>query len=92
MKSGLVSEFSQIINVQAFDANFTENVVSGTKMKFTDNSSGFPTQWYWLFGDGYTSRDQNPEHGYVSSGTYNVTLYAWNELRKDLKTKEIVVP
>lgn len=91
MKSGVVSEFSQFINVQTFDANYTENVVSGTKMKFSDTSSGFPTQWYWLFDDGYTSRDQNPEHEYVSSGTYNVTLHAWNELRKDFKTKEIVV-
>lgn len=92
LDSGRTSEYRQLITVQPFNADFSEEVVSGTKMRFTDNSSGFPTQWFWLFGDGFTSRDQNPEHDYLSSGTYSVTLHAWNELRKDLKTKEIVVP
>lgn len=37
--------------------------------------SGMPiTNWYWNFGDGATSTDQNPTHTYVQSGIYTVTL------------------
>jgi hypothetical protein len=30
--------------------------------------------WYWTFGDGTTSTQQNPVHTYASSGIYNVCL------------------
>lgn len=40
---------------------------------FTDNSTG-ATQWYWQFGDGGTSTQQNPSHTYLGYGNYIVTL------------------
>jgi gliding motility-associated-like protein len=33
----------------------------------------------WEFGDGEFSSESNPTHTYISSGSYNVTLYAWSE-------------
>src|SRR5688500_492442 len=30
--------------------------------------------WAWSFGDGATSTIQNPEHEYISEGTYSVAL------------------
>ncbi len=30
--------------------------------------------WYWEFGDGGTSTDQNPTHTFTASGEYDVTL------------------
>jgi PKD repeat protein len=56
---------------------FVTNVSSGyapLAVKFTDQSTGSPTQWNWNFGDGNTSTDQNPQHTYPTAGTYNVGL------------------
>jgi PKD repeat protein len=58
-------------------ANFTANPVSGVAplmVHFTDTSAGDVTDWSWDFGDGGTSDEQNPSHGYASVGTYTVTL------------------
>ena len=40
---------------------------------FSDQSD-YAVSWYWEFGDGETSNQQNPFHAYNSVGTYNVTL------------------
>ena len=32
------------------------------------------TDWFWDFGDGNTSTDQNPDYNYSEPGTYDVTL------------------
>ena len=50
----------------------TENMI-----QFTDNSSGSTgaiTDWFWDFGDGATSIEQNTAHQYSATGTYPVTL------------------
>ncbi|MBN4049670.1 PKD domain-containing protein, partial [Bacteroidales bacterium AH-315-N07] len=41
---------------------------------FADESGGTFTDWYWNFGDGRTSFDQNPTHQYAKSGYYEVCL------------------
>lgn len=61
---------------------FTANVTSGTAplaVKFTDISGNAPTRWLWDFGDGTTSTEQHPEHTYMTSGTYTVSLNASND-------------
>jgi gliding motility-associated-like protein len=45
---------------------------------FTDNSTGNNVIWYWEFGDGNTSSDQNPNHNYRDTGTYKVLFAATN--------------
>ncbi|MEN3041120.1 MAG: PKD domain-containing protein, partial [Bacteroidia bacterium] len=37
--------------------------------------------WQWDFGDGNTSTAAGPQHVYLSSGTYTVTLTAWSHNR-----------
>jgi gliding motility-associated-like protein len=44
---------------------------------FHDLSIG-ASQWQWTFGDGNSSEQQNPNHTYGNSGSYNVTLYVEN--------------
>ena len=41
---------------------------------FYSSSSIQPLQWFWNFGDGNTSTQQNPTHGYLANGTYTVCL------------------
>jgi PKD repeat protein len=67
----------QIIAYTPFSVNLMAAPTSGmngTSVIFTDQSTGFPspTSWYWDFGDGYNSTQQNPSHQYVSPGLYTV--------------------
>ena len=41
---------------------------------FTDRSDGTIVSWFWNFGDGDTSTEQNPSHRYRKIGDYPVTL------------------
>jgi gliding motility-associated-like protein len=43
-------------------------------VQFNDQSSPTPSNWYWSFGDGYTSTQQNPSYTYTDPGTYSVGL------------------
>jgi gliding motility-associated-like protein len=72
------------------DADFTASVTSGCKgttVYFTDISTGSPTGWYWILGNGNTSFSQNPQATYNNAGTYTVTLVAANASGADTITK-----
>ena len=46
-------------------------------VEFTDTSTdsdGWIEEWYWEFGDGTNSTEQNPAHQYTAFDTYTVTL------------------
>jgi PGF-pre-PGF domain-containing protein len=61
-------------------ADFGSNFVSGyapLDVQFTDLSQN-ATAWNWDFGDGSTSTEQNPNHTYLSAGTYLVNLIVSN--------------
>jgi hypothetical protein len=63
---------------------------------FTDNSSGNITEWFWDFGDGYYSDEQNPVHVYENPGNYFVCLnisgydgngiMCWDEICEEVST------
>ena len=60
-------------------SSFTATPTSGPaplSVQFNDASSNSPTIWYWQFGDGTTSTQQNPVHNYTISGVYTVTMGA----------------
>ncbi|MEL6135378.1 MAG: gliding motility-associated C-terminal domain-containing protein, partial [Bacteroidota bacterium] len=42
-------------------------------VQFQDQSTE-AVAWYWEFGDGSISREQNPEHAFTEAGAYTVTL------------------
>jgi gliding motility-associated-like protein len=46
-------------------------------VQFT-NLTNESDQWYWDFGDGTSSNQQNPSHQYTDTGLFNVTFYAVN--------------
>ncbi|MBA2408062.1 MAG: PKD domain-containing protein, partial [Chitinophagales bacterium] len=57
-------------------------VCVNSAVAFTDQSfggnSGVVTNWFWDFGDGSTSTEQNPVHTYNSSGIDTATLTVTN--------------
>ncbi len=55
-------------------------------VNFSDQSEGLVDSWFWNFGDGVTSEEQNPTHTYSSIGTYTVTLVATNNGGSDTLT------
>jgi PKD repeat protein len=69
-----------------FSASDTQSV-PGQDLTFTDLSTGTPLAWYWDFGDGEYSVEQDPLHAYAGTGTYTVTLTASNADGQDTVTK-----
>lgn len=60
-------------------ASFTDTTsgMFGNDYVFIDGTTG-ATSWYWEFGDGNTSTQQNPSHSYNGAGTYTVILTVTN--------------
>ncbi len=54
-------------------------------VEFTGKSSFNATSWFWDFGDGTTSTEQNPVHTYEKQGRYTVSLTG-NDAKDDPKT------
>ncbi len=46
---------------------------------FNDLTPG-ASDWYWEFGDGNTSIQENPSHSYADDGTYEVHLFVQNNI------------
>ncbi|AKB37165.1 cell surface protein [Methanosarcina siciliae C2J] len=71
-------------------AAFTADVTGGTApltVNFTDLSTGTPTSWFWDFGDGANSTEQNPSHTYSAAGNYTVNLTVENDAGSDFELK-----
>ncbi|AAM05162.1 DUF3344 domain-containing protein [Methanosarcina acetivorans] len=71
-------------------ADFTATPTSGDAplaVNFTDTSTGSPTSWFWDFGDGANSTEQNPSHTYSAAGNYTVNLTVENAAGSDFELK-----
>jgi hypothetical protein len=64
---------------------------SDLSVSFTDESRLFPSEWFWDFGDGFTSIRQNPNHEYALPGSYVVTLKVTNENGESFRYEEVTV-
>lgn len=63
------------------DFNFVEgdySDLSGTEVSFSETSVN-AMQYYWDFGDGYSSTLDNPLHVYADTGTYTIALYVTDQ-------------
>ena len=63
--------------------NFSDSISCDPTIYFTDLSLNGPSSWYWEFGDGNTSTNQNPVHTYLTSGIYSVKLTTINSFGSD---------
>jgi len=58
--------------------------------QFTSTSSAVATNFFWQFGDGATSWEQDPSHEYSSPGNFVVNLYSSSDFGcQDTATKSI---
>ncbi|MBC7849982.1 MAG: PKD domain-containing protein, partial [Chitinophagaceae bacterium] len=61
-----------------FSSNYTTTCNTQLLVKFTDESvsppNDYTTNWTWIFGDGRTSNDWNPDYRYTAPGVYTVKL------------------
>ena len=67
-------------------AGFTKDgttVPYGTPVNYTDTSTGAPTSWLWVFGDGQTSTEQNPTHVFDGWGVFQAKLVVTNHCGVD---------
>ncbi len=71
---------TQLVNLNAFlpDPYFIYTEGENYTINFQDISTGNPTSWNWIFGDGGTSTLQNPSHQYPAMGTYSVMFKVTN--------------
>ncbi|GAB4495889.1 MAG: hypothetical protein OHK0019_26280 [Saprospiraceae bacterium] len=65
-------------------ANFTSSV-SGLTVTFNNTSSNADT-YFWDFGDGGNSNEENPVYTYSEAGIYTVTLTVTNDCGTSIKT------
>ena len=77
--------------VPDFTADKTEGSVPLT-VQFIDQSTGEITSWYWEFGNGETSTEQNPSHTYNSTGYFTVSLTVTGPGGSDTKIKGNYIP
>ncbi|WP_321430821.1 cobaltochelatase subunit CobN [uncultured Methanolobus sp.] len=96
--SGMNREFNKACTILLLEhrlvqslpvADFSANQTSGKiplSVKFTDESSNAES-WFWDFGDGSNSTNQNPSHTYLSDGTFTVELTVTNTAGSDAEIK-----
>ncbi len=75
--------------VAKFTANPEDRTAPAT-VKF-DNDSEKAESYTWDFGDGKTSTEVNPEHRYVTSGNYLVTLRASKDGKTSLDSQRVQI-
>ena len=62
-------------------------IAKETQISFTDHSTNNPDSWFWDFGDGNTSTEQNPSHTYTEVQKYTVSLTATNKYGENTESK-----
>jgi PKD repeat protein len=59
--------------------------------RFHDTSTGGPIAWSWNFGDGTTSKAQDPEKLFAQPGTYRVALTVSNRAGTSTSSTNVMV-
>lgn len=97
-ENGCTDDTSHIINIlpdPVADFNYSSLNCLNAPVSFTNASSissGSIDSYFWNFGDGTTSTDENPTHSYSASGTFTVSLIvSSNSACMDTISKNLVL-
>lgn len=85
-------KIDSLVRVKPPIAQFLSRNTCNNKLHFTftDQSIG-ATSWFWNFGDGTTTTQQNPVHDFPGYGTYTVKLTVSNDTCQHSKTQSIKI-
>lgn len=89
-----IGAFETNITTPILKASFAPSSTIGTApltVQFKDTSYHNRTDWFWDFGDGQTSNQQDPSHDYTQPGIYRVSLTVFNEGLSSEATADIHV-
>jgi PKD repeat protein len=89
-KSGYIVVGYELMAEFEYTTSNSDNTAPLT-VAFMDCSTGKPSRWFWTFGDGYRSTEENPIHTYTRPGLYNITLTVTGSSGSDSVTKSILV-
>jgi PKD repeat protein len=73
-----------------FNVDATSSLKTGVPIKMV-NYSVDANSYFWDFGDGTTSTEENPEHAYAVAGNYTITLTAKAGKKESVKTRVISI-
>lgn len=92
IKTNLINVLSEGTPIAEFKADPTAGLAE-LPVNFTDLSAGKVSTWAWEFGDGNTSKEQNPANLYKTAGFFTVTLTVsgTNGADSEIKTNLISV-
>lgn len=83
---GVTMETEKTEYIEAFGRPFADFLVSSRIVFIPDDEVHFrnlsenSVEFFWDFGDGFTSTESDPSHAYTDEGTYDIMLVATNEL------------
>jgi PKD repeat protein len=74
-----LAEPVNVINKPDAQFSISGNTFCNLENIIFKNTTTGAVSYIWDFGDGVTSTEVNPEHGYKNSGIYSITLVSYNE-------------
>ncbi|MBL9167091.1 MAG: PKD domain-containing protein [Verrucomicrobiales bacterium] len=81
---------------QPVEAQWSFKIIDPVRrlVAFRDESTGDLKSWKWDFGDGSTSSERHPQHGYEKGGEFTVVLWVEGPAGKSRRAKvwDVVVP
>jgi len=89
--NGCSSEKSLAVLKQENPVSSWSHQVEDLMVRFKDLSVGVPRSWFWDFGDGTFSIEQNPVHQYAGQANYDVCLTVGNDCGQNISCRLMAI-
>jgi PKD repeat protein len=86
-----VTQPSRVMPPAAAFSFFPTTPVVREQVQFNDMSTGNPTEWQWMFGDGTSAFGPNVSKAFAAAGVYNVSLMVANSAGSSTQSASVTV-